>query len=64
MPAARAPASELAVRAAATLTVAVGSRAIVGRHPARRLAREAAFTLVAAGRPENPRRAAGALPRT
>ena len=52
MPAARAAASALAVRAAATLTVAVGSRAIVGRHPARRLAREAAFTLVAAGRPE------------
>ncbi|GAA4874060.1 acyl-CoA dehydrogenase family protein [Actinomycetospora straminea] len=51
MPAARAAASALAVRAAATLTVAVGSRAIVGRHPARRLAREAAFTLVAAGRP-------------
>ncbi|MDD7942296.1 acyl-CoA/acyl-ACP dehydrogenase [Actinomycetospora lutea] len=49
---ARAAASALAVRAAATLTVAVGSRAIVGRHPARRLAREAAFTLVAAGRPE------------
>jgi len=52
MPAARATASALAVRAAATLTVAVGSRAIVGRHPARRLVREAAFTLVAAGRPE------------
>jgi alkylation response protein AidB-like acyl-CoA dehydrogenase len=52
MPAARATASTLAVRAAAALTVAVGSRAIVGRHPARRLAREAAFTLVAAGRPE------------
>ncbi len=52
MPAARATASALAVRAAATLTVAVGSRALVGRHPAQRLAREAAFTLVAAGRPE------------
>jgi alkylation response protein AidB-like acyl-CoA dehydrogenase len=52
MPAARATASALAVRAAAALTVAVGSRAIVGRHPAQRLAREAAFTLVAAGRPE------------
>lgn len=52
MPAARAAASALAVRSAATLTVAVGSRAIIGRHPARRLAREAAFTLVAAGRPE------------
>jgi alkylation response protein AidB-like acyl-CoA dehydrogenase len=64
MPAARAAASELAVRAAATLTVAVGSRAIVGRHPARRLAREAAFTLVAAGRPEIRAELLGALPRT
>ncbi|GAA4769792.1 acyl-CoA dehydrogenase family protein [Actinomycetospora chibensis] len=62
-PAARAAASELAVRAAATLTVAVGSRAIVGRHPARRLAREAAFTLVAAGRPEIRAELLGALPR-
>lgn len=62
MPAARAAASELAVRAAATLTVAVGSRAIVGRHPARRLAREAAFTLVAAGRPEIRTELLGALP--
>ena len=61
MPAARAAASELAVRAAATLTVAVGSRAIVGRHPARRLAREAAFTLVAAGRPEIRTELLGAL---
>jgi alkylation response protein AidB-like acyl-CoA dehydrogenase len=52
MPAARAAASALAVRAAATLTVAVGSRALAGRHPAQRLTREAAFTLVAAGRPE------------
>ena len=64
MPPARAAASELAVRAAATLTVAVGSRAIVGRHPARRLAREAAFTLVAAGRPEIRTELLGALPRT
>ncbi len=64
MPAARAAASELAVRAAATLTVAVGSRAIVGRHPARRLASEAAFTLVAAGRPEIRTELLGALPRT
>ncbi|WP_328310597.1 acyl-CoA dehydrogenase family protein [Actinomycetospora sp. NBC_00405] len=62
MPAARAAASELAVRAAATLTVAVGSRAIVGRHPARRLAREAAFTLVAAGRPEIRSELLDALP--
>lgn len=52
MAGARAAASALAVRAAATLTVAVGSTAILGRHPARRLTREAAFTLVAAGRPE------------
>jgi alkylation response protein AidB-like acyl-CoA dehydrogenase len=64
MPAARAAASELALRAAATLTVAVGSRAIVGRHPARRLAREAAFTLVAAGRPEIRTELLGALART
>ncbi|PVZ13298.1 acyl-CoA dehydrogenase family protein [Actinomycetospora cinnamomea] len=63
MPAARATASALAVRAAATLTVAVGSRAIVGRHPARRLAREAAFTLVAAGRPEIRTELLGALSR-
>lgn len=62
MPAARAAASALAVRAAATLTVAVGSRAIVGRHPARRLAREAAFTLVAAGRPEIRAELLGQLP--
>jgi alkylation response protein AidB-like acyl-CoA dehydrogenase len=62
MPAARAAASELAVRSAATLTVAVGSRAIVGRHPARRLAREAAFTLVAAGRPEIRTELLSALP--
>ncbi|MEJ2884970.1 acyl-CoA dehydrogenase family protein [Actinomycetospora aeridis] len=62
MPAARAAASSLAVRAAATLTVAVGSRAIVGRHPARRLAREAAFTLVAAGRPEIRDELLGVLP--
>ncbi|MEJ2865192.1 acyl-CoA dehydrogenase family protein [Actinomycetospora flava] len=59
---ARAAASALAVRAAATLTVAVGSRAIVGRHPARRLAREAAFTLVAAGRPEIRDELLGVLP--
>lgn len=52
MPGARARASTLAVRAAAALTVAVGSPAIVARHPAQRLAREATFTLVAAGRPE------------
>ncbi|GLZ45480.1 hypothetical protein Acsp06_16650 [Actinomycetospora sp. NBRC 106375] len=62
MPAARAAASALAVRAAASLTVAVGSRAIVGRHPARRLAREAAFTLVAAGRPEIRAKLLGLLP--
>jgi hypothetical protein len=62
MPAARASASMLAVRAAATLTVAVGSRALAGRHPAQRLAREAAFTLVAAGRPEIRAELLGALP--
>ncbi|WP_433786174.1 acyl-CoA dehydrogenase family protein [Actinomycetospora sp. CA-101289] len=61
MPAARAAASALAVRAAATLTVAVGSRAMVARHPTQRLAREAAFTLVAAGRPEIRAELLGAL---
>jgi alkylation response protein AidB-like acyl-CoA dehydrogenase len=52
LPAARAAASELAHRAAGALVVAAGSRAIVEGHPAGRLLREAAFTLVAAGRAE------------
>nr|WP_296772534.1 acyl-CoA dehydrogenase family protein [Rhodococcus sp. (in: high G+C Gram-positive bacteria)] len=47
----RADASEFAVRAAAALVAGTGSSAIVGRGTAERLVREAAFTLVAAGRP-------------
>lgn len=50
MATARAAASELAYRAAGALVVAAGSRAILDGHPAGRLLREAAFTLVAAGR--------------
>ena len=52
LPAARAAASELAHRAAGALVVAAGSAGILDRHPAGRLLREAAFTLVAAGRDE------------
>jgi alkylation response protein AidB-like acyl-CoA dehydrogenase len=52
MAAARAAASELAHRAAGALVTAAGSRAILDGHPAGRLLREAAFTLVAAGRDE------------
>jgi alkylation response protein AidB-like acyl-CoA dehydrogenase len=51
LPAARAAASELALRAAAALTVAHGSRSIlVDQHP-QRLAREAMFLLVFGSRP-------------
>jgi alkylation response protein AidB-like acyl-CoA dehydrogenase len=51
LPAARAAASELALRAAAALTVAHGSRSIlVDQHP-QRLAREALFLLVFGSRP-------------
>jgi alkylation response protein AidB-like acyl-CoA dehydrogenase len=46
LPAARARASELAVRAAAALTVGQGGRAILADHDAQRLAREALFLLV------------------
>jgi len=46
LPAARARASELAVRAAAALIVEQGGRAIVMDHHAQRLAREALFLLV------------------
>ena len=49
---ARAAASALAHRAAGALVVAAGSRAVLDGHPAGRLVREAAFTLVAAGRAE------------
>ena len=63
LPAARAAASELAMRAAAALTVAHGSRSIlVDQHP-QRLAREALFLLVFGSRPairaELTRRIAG-----
>jgi len=52
MATARAAASALAHRAAGALVVAAGSRALLPDHPAGRLVREAAFTLVAAGRAE------------
>jgi alkylation response protein AidB-like acyl-CoA dehydrogenase len=52
MATARAAASALAHRAAGALVVAAGSRAVLDGHPAGRLVREAAFTLVAAGRAE------------
>lgn len=48
---ARAAGSELALRAAASLTVDMGSRAIAGRTPAERLMREAQFTAVFGTRP-------------
>lgn len=51
MPDARAAASALAVRAAAALTVARGSRAALAGDHADRLTREAAFTLVFGSRP-------------
>ncbi|TSD48226.1 acyl-CoA dehydrogenase [Rhodococcus sp. KBS0724] len=51
MSAARAGASELAVRVAAALVTATGSRSLVGSNTAERLMREATFTLVAATRP-------------
>ncbi|GAA1482537.1 acyl-CoA dehydrogenase family protein [Gordonia sinesedis] len=49
--AARADAAQLAVDAASTLVSADGGRALLRGAPAERLAREAAFTLVAASRP-------------
>lgn len=52
LPPARAAASELAHRAAGALVVAAGSSGILAHRHAQRLVREAAFTLVAAGRPE------------
>lgn len=51
LPAARAAAAELAVRAAAALTVAVGSRSIRRDEHPQRLAREALFLLVFGTRP-------------
>jgi len=52
MPAARADASALAVRAAAALIVARGSTSMRAADHAGRLFREAAFALVFAARPE------------
>lgn len=51
MPAARAAASELALRLAAALCVTVGSRAVLLDRHAQRLAREAVFLLVYGSRP-------------
>jgi alkylation response protein AidB-like acyl-CoA dehydrogenase len=52
MPAARAAAGELAFRSAGALVAAAGSGGILAGRHAQRLAREATFLLVAAGRPE------------
>ena len=52
MPAARAAAAELAHRSAGALVAATGSRGILAGSHAQRLVREAAFLLVAGGRPE------------
>lgn len=49
---ARAAASELAYRCAGALVVATGSSGLLAGQHAQRLVREAAFTLVAAGRPD------------
>ena len=51
LPAARARASELAVRASAALIVAEGARGILSERHAQRLAREALFLLVFGSRP-------------
>ena len=54
MPAARAAASELAMRATAALVVHQGSKAILIDQDAQRLAREALFLLVFGSRPPTP----------
>ncbi|MDQ7903552.1 acyl-CoA dehydrogenase family protein [Phytohabitans sp. ZYX-F-186] len=51
LPVARAAASELAMRAATTLTVAAGARSVLRDHHAQRLVREATFLLVFGSRP-------------
>jgi hypothetical protein len=51
LPAARAAACELAIRAAAALVVAQGATAILASQDAQRLAREALFLLVFGSRP-------------
>jgi alkylation response protein AidB-like acyl-CoA dehydrogenase len=61
MPAARAAASELAMRAAAALVVAQGSKAILLDQDAQRLAREALFLLVFGSRPPIKKSLSGIL---
>ena len=61
MPAARAAASELAIRAAAALVTVRGSRAILAAEHPQRLAREALFLLVFASRPAIKDNLAGLL---
>ena len=61
LPAARADASELAIRAAAALVTVQGSRAILAGQHAQRLAREALFLLVFGSRPAIKERLAGRL---
>jgi alkylation response protein AidB-like acyl-CoA dehydrogenase len=63
MPAARAAACELAIRAASALVVAHGSAAILTGHDAQRLAREATFLLVFGSRPGIKRHLGGLLAR-
>ena len=50
-PAARAAASELALRAATTLMIHTGSRSVLTDNPAQMLLREAGFLLVFGTRP-------------
>ncbi|HTT52099.1 MAG TPA: acyl-CoA dehydrogenase family protein [Streptosporangiaceae bacterium] len=61
MPAARAAACELAMRAAAALVVTQGATAILAGQDAQRLAREALFLLVFGSRPTIKRALAGLL---
>lgn len=63
MPTARAAAAELAVRAAAALVVASGSRSILAGSEAEQLAREAMFLLVFGSRPTIKERLTGLLTR-
>ncbi len=61
LPAARAAACELAMRAAAALVVTQGARAILADQDAQRLAREALFLLVFGSRPTIKQALAGLL---
>ena len=63
MPAARAAACELALRATAALVVSQGSTAILADQDAQRLAREALFLLVFGSRPPIRQSLAGLLTR-